>query len=102
MFRHVKTLPLIAALALAAASCSRFPELERRISPEARAADYPALLPLDEALAGTRTRNITSASAETLLVRVAGLRAQARYLQRPVLSRADRTRLQAAIRRHHP
>ncbi|MEW2911363.1 hypothetical protein [Leisingera sp. JC11] len=34
----------------AAAACTRVPELEDRLTPDLRGADYPRLLPLDDAL----------------------------------------------------
>ncbi|NVK15532.1 MAG: hypothetical protein HWE35_15285 [Rhodobacteraceae bacterium] len=34
----------------AAAACTRVPELEDRLTPDLRGADYPDLLPLDDAL----------------------------------------------------
>jgi len=34
----------------AAAACTRVPELEDRLTPDLRSADYPKLLPLDDAL----------------------------------------------------
>lgn len=34
----------------AAAACTRVPELEDRLTPDLRGADYPVLLPLDDAL----------------------------------------------------
>jgi len=34
----------------AAAACTRVPELEDRLTPDLRDADYPVLLPLDDAL----------------------------------------------------
>lgn len=37
-------------LAVTAAACTRVPELEDRLTPDLRGADYPDLLPLDEAL----------------------------------------------------
>ncbi|KIC07774.1 hypothetical protein RA19_21840 [Leisingera sp. ANG-M1] len=44
-----KRIALILALT-AAAACTRVPELEDRLTPDLRGADYPKLLPLDDAL----------------------------------------------------
>ncbi|MBY6139246.1 hypothetical protein KUV26_07315 [Leisingera daeponensis] len=42
--------PIALLLAVAAAACTRVPELEDRLTPDLRSADYPRLLPLDDAL----------------------------------------------------
>lgn len=46
-----KLLPLtLICSGIALAGCSTQPELQNQITPEMRAADYPQLLPLDQAL----------------------------------------------------
>jgi len=82
------------------AGCSDFPKLDGVISPAARKADYPKLLPIDQIIAGAQDGQITEESISTLNNRIGSLRARAARLRRPVINAPTHTRLQAAIDRH--
>ncbi len=87
-------------LGLLIAGCTPFPELAARISPEARRAPYPALLPMDELLERRETGRLAPGAADEMEARIARLRARARALAaRPVLTPAERARLEAALHR---
>ena len=87
-------------LCLLITGCTPFPELEARISPEARRAPYPALLPMDALLARRGTDRLAPEAADEMKARVARLRARARALAaRPVLTAAERARLLSALSR---
>jgi len=94
---------LAAAFALTAitlAGCSNFPELDAAITPTARQAGYPSLMPLDQLIAGAEQVQITEQTLTTLQGRVNGLNARAARLRRPVIDSATRARMQAAMARH--
>ncbi len=85
------------------AACTEFPELDRAMSPEARRAGYPALVPVEPILfAAFRGQPDTPAETAWLVRRAAGLRARADALRGPVIDTASRARLAAALRRHAP
>lgn len=93
-------LPCLLALALLA-TCARFPDLEGAAMRDTSDAPYPALVPLDALLAeaagpafGERARRGLEARAAALRSRAAALRA------RPVIDRATRARLLAAMAWH--
>lgn len=80
---RVTPLPLLCVLAaLWLAGCTRVPELDEGRSANLRQADYPALIPLDAALA---TDPPEEGKAETLERQLSGrrdrLKARARWLQ---------------------
>ncbi|MFC7703169.1 hypothetical protein ACFQXB_03040 [Plastorhodobacter daqingensis] len=58
--------------------------------------DYPALVPLETLTARADDVSIAPATAETLEVRAAALRARAAALRRPVLHPDERSRLEGA------
>lgn len=86
------------ALLLALAACSDFPVFDATIDAAARAAPYPTLTPLDPVLAAADAPSaITPTSVAQTDSAIADLRARAAALRRPVLSGADRTRLNRTI-----
>lgn len=96
-------------IALAVAGCSaNEPQLGARISARistpisTRATNGrpPSLQPIDKILAGAGGATLTSLSARALEGRASRLRRTARRLRNPVLDRASRERLLAAIARH--
>ncbi len=97
---RMSELVLVSALVLAA--CSDFPELDGVISPEARAADYPALIPIDQALlAGFAGQPDSQAEIDWLIARAAALRRRARALaRRPVIDNRSRRQMASALERH--
>lgn len=81
--------------------CSDFPDLSARIDAQARAADYPALLPLDPLLAradALETQGaITPASVAAFDNQIAALRAKASRLRGPVIEPAVRARMRRGV-----
>ncbi len=85
-------LPALALCALTA--CTQFPELDQTVSPDLENADFPALIPLDPILAGTRTATRDNTQTQAMLeARVANLRARAARIRGSVLTGRERQRL---------
>ena len=96
-------LRIIPALALSAAllaGCSDFPELDNAVSPTARKAGYPALLPIDQLIAGAQEVQITEETISGLQSRLARLNARAARLRGPVIDATTRARMRTALARH--
>ena len=96
-------LRIIPALALSAAllaGCSDFPELDNAVSPTARKAGYPVLLPIDQLIAGAQEVQITEETILTLQSRIARLNARASSLRGSVIDASTRARMRAAMARH--
>lgn len=89
---------LLASLALAALlpGCTRFPELDAAVSPEARRADYPQLVPIAEVLDRRDLARTTGREGDIVAARAAALRARARLLRGIVVN--DETRRQLTPR----
>ena len=87
-------------LAFAVSACTDFPELDAAVSERAKRADYPTLVAIDGILSGANEYQITPATIGDLQSRIARLRARAARLKRPVIDRASRSKLNAAIARH--
>ncbi len=86
--------------ALALGGCADFPDLGAAVSSRAQNAPYPRILPLDQLLAAAPP-HMSDSGLGPLPGRLARLRHQARILRsRPVIDRASRARLQAALARH--
>ncbi len=85
---------LLAILALA--GCATFPELDAAITPEARAAPYPAIAPLADITAQTAPPRGAAESTQSLAGRAARLRERAAGLDGPVVDPATRDLLRAA------
>ncbi len=86
---------LIVTLGLAAvlSGCTRFPELDAAITPEARRADYPVLVPIGEVLERRELARSTGREGENVAARAAALRARARLLRGIAVSDDTRLRL---------
>ena len=80
--------------------CSDFPELDAAISPAARQAGYPSLLPMGPLMTDVAEVQITEETTATLHARASNLRARAARLRGPVVDSATRARMRAAIARH--
>ncbi|MEM6305765.1 MAG: hypothetical protein AAF744_13690 [Pseudomonadota bacterium] len=81
-------------LALGLSSCTQFPELDRTITPELEAADFPDLVPVEPLLAQATAGQVNAEATEAALIgRVARLRARAARLRGSVLSGRERQRL---------
>jgi len=96
-------LRLAAAFAITAAvlsGCSEFPELDAAITPTARQAGYPSLVPIAQLVAGAEQVQITEESTTALHGRVSGLKGRAARLRGPVIDSTTRARMRAAITRH--
>ena len=88
----VRLTALIALLALGA--CTQFPELDRTITPDLEAAEYPVLVPVDPLLARATEGQVDPVRTEAaLLGRLARLRARAARLRGSVLTGRERQRL---------
>lgn len=81
------------------AACTQFPALDRTITPELAAAEYPALVPLGPVLAAARTPGVDPVQSTAAIDgRVAALRARAARLRGAVLSGAETQRLAQGFR----
>lgn len=86
-------------LAVLSACTDNLPSVDATISPEARAADYPALVPLPDLIARSQTDSTIEVETERLAARVARLKARARALQgRSIIDGATRLRLINAVK----
>ena len=66
---------------LIAAGCAQVPELDDHVTPAAKAAPYPALVPLDPLLNSTAETRITDQTDPELQARAAALRARAQRMR---------------------
>lgn len=95
---------LFSPLALSASlfvlgACTQFPALDRTITPELEAANYPALVPLGPVLASAEQTGVEPVQANAAIdARVAALRARAARLRGSVLTGAERQRLSQGLR----
>lgn len=96
----LRMLPALAIFAALLAGCSDFPELDNAVSPTARKAGYPDLLPIDQLIVGAQEVQITEETVSTLRSRIARLNARAARLRGPVIDAATRARMRTAIARH--
>lgn len=80
------------------AGCADIPDLDDRLTPAAKAAPYPALVPVEPLLAETeQARQIDEDTAPDLQSRVASLRARAARLRRGVVDRGTRQRMDSGV-----
>lgn len=89
-------LPSLAALilfVLVPMGCTQFPELDARETREARAADFPELLPVETLTISRDTTRIDANTRLTLEARIEALRARAALLRRTVIDPNARNRL---------
>ena len=66
---------------LVLANCAQVPELDDHVTPAAKAAPYPALVPLDPLLNSTAETRITDQTDPQLQARAAALRARAQRMR---------------------
>lgn len=82
------------------AGCVEFPDLDAAIAQRGPVGGFPELIPIDPLLLEAEIDTLDAqAQAELLVARVSQLRARARALQRPVIDRATRAKMAAAVRR---
>jgi hypothetical protein len=88
---------LTAALA-ATVACTRVPEVDERIAPDLRTADYPKLVPLHLALEDSPTPQVAGQEQQDkLLARQARLKRRAEALRNQGVDEATRRRLNDAV-----
>ena len=95
-------MPRLSVLFTAAAllaGCASFPELDAAVTPEARRADYPVLIPTAGVLIRREGARLTAADGEQLQARAANLQARARLLRGVVIDEETRLRLSGRLRR---
>lgn len=96
----MRLMPIIFLVPLLLNACAQFPQVDASVSPEAEAADYPALLPLEDiATAQSADKARAEAAQQTVEARAARLRARAARLRGPVVDRSTRARMQAGVPR---
>lgn len=91
--RSAIVLGLIAGLA----ACSQFPPLDESLSPGAKSAPYPDLVPVEDLRAQAAGLQIGDQTLSGIEARVARLKARAARLRGTVLSGADRARLAQVV-----
>ena len=91
---------LFTACLIVLTGCSNFPDVDSRLATSVDGAAFPTLVPVETILYGGDSPRLGDDDAETLLNRVAALRAKARRLQTAVLTGAERTQLLEAVKRH--
>ncbi|MDF0603789.1 hypothetical protein P1J78_24035 [Psychromarinibacter sp. C21-152] len=96
---HLVTLGLVLGLAAVLSGCTRFPELDAAITPEARRAGYPDLVPITEVLDRRDLARTTAREGEIVEARAAALRARARLLRGIAINDDTRLRLTPRLRR---
>lgn len=91
--------PLFLILPLFCVACTNVPELDDKLTPQLRNAQYPKLVPLHETLGPpVSPRDEAAELEEQLNARVASLQARAQRLQAaPVMDQAARDRLDDTI-----
>ena len=83
---------------LALGACTQFPELDETVGPEAEAADYPALVPLEPILAEAAAAPERNAQTEDALeARTAALRARAAGLRQGVVDDETQERMKRGV-----
>jgi len=85
-------------VATLAVACTSFPELDAAVTPEARRAAYPVLIPTQPVLDRRSNVRVTVATGEALLARAANLRARAGLLRGSVVDDETRRRLANRLR----
>jgi hypothetical protein len=93
MIRHSV---LILLVALSLAGCTRFPELDRAITEEGRAAPEPVLVDNRPLIAAAGTGSVDVTTRSTLESRAASLQARSNALAGPVIDPAEMDEIEAA------
>ncbi len=88
--------PALLLAVLSLSGCTQFPELDARARTDMQAVPWPALVPLDGAVAEAGNTTAAEAARATLEARAAALRARAAGLTRPVMPAHERAPLAAA------
>lgn len=79
-------------------ACTQFPDLDRTLTPELQASDYPALVPLAPVLASAQATGVEPERATARIDgRVAALKARAERLRGSVLTGRERQRLERGL-----
>ncbi len=92
------TCTLLCAGPLLLAGCADIPDLDDNLTPAARSAPYPALVPIAPLLAGTeQAQQIKEGTAPALQGRVAALRARAARLRGGVVDGGTRRRMDSGV-----
>lgn len=87
-------------LLVTASACTQVPELNERVSPRLKNADYPALVPLEPTLGPpVAPEEEAEKVTEQLAARRDNLQRRAQLLQKPVVTENDRDRLDESIPR---
>jgi type IV pilus biogenesis protein CpaD/CtpE len=92
-------LPILILATTLLASCTTFPQLDAVVTPEAKRAEYPVLVPVDSILVRRGDSTITQATGEALQARAANLRARARLLKGAPIDEDTRLRLAWRLKR---
>lgn len=79
--------------------CTDFPDLDARISPEARGAAFPRLVPVGEITGRRALARTTAENGERLAARAAALRARARLLRGIRIDAETRIRISPTLNR---
>ncbi len=98
--RHISIAFCFCLTLVGAVACAEDPLVRRQISDDARRAEYPRILPLQELLASRPAPVDVALLTGSLTSRAAALRARASRLRAPIVDSATRARMQAALARH--
>jgi hypothetical protein len=91
-------IPALVILLAAVAGCSALPDIDSAISPQAEAAPYPELVPLESITLTESAQEADPFAVQTILEgRVARLRARANALRGSVFDGGERQRLEAGL-----
>ncbi|MEE9388831.1 MAG: hypothetical protein V3U96_09475 [Paracoccaceae bacterium] len=83
-------------------ACADFPDLQLPSATASGQRGFPSLIAIDPTLLTARSDSQDAQlQAQHLAARVARLNARGRALRKPVIDRATRQRLAAAVRRHN-
>ncbi|MEP5729212.1 MAG: hypothetical protein ABJL67_07535 [Sulfitobacter sp.] len=88
----------MALTTLGLTACTQFPDLEHTQSTDLKRAAYPALVPIQPILAQNAAPAPDSVEvASTLTTRIDGLRTRAERMRGPILTNAERRRLEQGL-----
>lgn len=88
---------LAAIIAACLAGCAQFPELDAAISPGAKNADYPDLVPIEQLKAQVPEVKTDSDTLDEIDARVESLRTRAQRLRGTVIDSPTRARMQTGV-----
>ena len=81
---------------IALQACTQFPELDARVPASELKGAYPKLLPLDQLLDAPAPQ-VTPKTIGNMQSRIAGLRARAARLKRPVINAPTKARMRRGV-----